>query len=234
MVFLRAPRIRGYIIIGCLLVFGFTATAWIDSRGEDLAWANAFYQKGGPHGGWIYARDHPWDWLYDYGEFPGIVMAIGALALYIASRYGRAARRYARPSLVVVLAVVIGPGLVVNGILKDCWGRPRPSDLIVFGGTLEFRKASQPEIGGGGKSFACGHCSVAYAVVSAGAFFPYYPIASATMVVAGIAFGTVVGLARMAQGGHFATDVLWSAVIVLAIIAALYYLIFRISETDPN
>jgi membrane-associated PAP2 superfamily phosphatase len=161
-------------------------------------------------------------------------MGIGALALYIASRYGRASRRYAKPSLVIILAVIVGPGVVVNGILKNCWGRPRPNDLIVFGGTQEFRKASQPGIRGGGKSFVCGHCSMAYAVASAGSFYPYHPVASVSMIAVGIAFGTVAGLARMAQGGHFATDVLWSAVLVLVIIAALYYLIFRIPEANSD
>jgi len=231
---LPAPRIRGLIVIGSLLAVGLAATAWIDSRNQDLAWARAFYERGGAHNGWIYARDRPWNWLYDYGEFPGILMGFGALALYIASRYGRASRRYAKPSLVIVLAVLLGPGVVVNGILKSCWGRPRPSDLIVFGGTEEFRKPSQPAGQGRGKSFVCGHCSMAYAVASAGAFYPYHPVASVSMIAVGIAFGTVAGLARMAQGGHFATDVLWSAVIVLVIIAALYYFIFRIPETNSD
>lgn len=224
------PRVRGIVIVGCFLVFGLVSTAWIESHDKDLQWARAFYETGGPHQGWIYARDHPWDWLYDYGEIPGMLMAIGALGLCIASRYGRVRREYAKPALIIVLTVILGPGLVVNGILKSYWGRPRPSDLVVFGGTQEFRKASEPGISVGGKSFTCGHCSMAYSVASVAAFYPFYPVASVAGLAMGIFFGTVTGVARLAQGGHFPSDVLWSAIIVLVIITALYYLLFRVPE----
>ena len=71
---------------------------------------------------------------------------------------------------------------------------------------------------------------MAYAVASTAAFYPLHPILSLAGLVIGISFGTVTGVARMAQGGHFATDVLWSAIIVLVIVAALYYFVFRIPE----
>ena len=39
-----------------------------------------------------------------------------------------------------------------------------------------------------------------------------------------LAWGSLIGFVRIAQGGHFFTDVLWSAAIVWLISALLYYL----------
>jgi len=226
------PWVRGVVIICCLVIAGLALTAWIESANRDLSWARLFYEEGGPHGGWIYARDYPWCWIYDYGEIPAIVMAIVALGAYIAARLGKVRGEYAKPCLVIILTVVLGPGLMVNGLLKHFWGRPRPSDLLVFGGNHVYRKASEPGAIGEGKSFTCGHCSMAFAVASAGAFYPYHPVVAVIAITGGIVFGTAAGAARMIQGGHFLTDVLWSAIIVFVIITALYYLVFRIPERD--
>ena len=83
-----------------------------------------------------------------------------------------------------------------------------------------------------GKSFPSGHGSMAYSVASAAAFYPYHPVVAVGALVGGIAFGTLTGAARMAQGGHFATDVLWSGIIVFVVIATLYYLVFRIPDRE--
>jgi membrane-associated PAP2 superfamily phosphatase len=73
---------------------------------------------------------------------------------------------------------------------------------------------------------------MAFSISSAAAFYPYHPVLSIIALATGIAYGIVMGIARMAQGGHFPTDVLWSGIIVLSIVAALYYLVFRIPEHD--
>src|SRR5258707_888701 len=38
----------------------------------------------------------------------------------------------------LLLALALGPGVLVNSVLKEHWGRARPSQVIAFGGTQEF------------------------------------------------------------------------------------------------
>ncbi|MBI5570514.1 MAG: phosphatase PAP2 family protein [Desulfomonile tiedjei] len=214
-----------------LFVAGIVATVLLDRGDADLAWTGAFYIPGGSNGGWPWARAQPWAFLYDYGELPPLILLAAALGLYAACRVGRAPRQYARPCLVIILTIALGPGLLVNGLLKNYWGRPRPVEVSALGGDWEYRSVWEPGTPGRGKSFTCGHCSMAFALGSAAAFAPYFPIASGAALVASVGYGALMGVARMAQGGHFPTDVLWSGILVFMIVAALYYLVLRIPES---
>lgn len=44
---------------------------------------------------------------------------------------------------VIVLTYLLGPALLVDGILKRFWGRARPSTVTEFGGDLDFSPAYQ-------------------------------------------------------------------------------------------
>ncbi len=224
-------RLKGFIIILGLFVLGMAATAVLQSCGWDLAWSAQFYTPGGIHEGWTFSRDQPWAFFYDYGEYPVWVLAALALVICVGAASGRVSRAYLRPSLVIILTAALGPGLLINGILKPSWGRPRPAELTNMGGDREYKRVWEPLGRGQGKSFTCGHCAAAYSVSSAVAFYPLHPVISVIALTAGVAFGTAAGIGRLVQGGHFATDILWSGVLVLMLIAALYYLVFRIPET---
>jgi lipid A 4'-phosphatase len=172
--------------------------------------------------------------LYDYGEHPGVFLLVAAIAYGIAAWVGEIPRRYARPCMAIVLAIALGPGLLVNGILKPYWGRPRPVEVTNFGGNKEFRPVWKPGGPGAGRSFTCGHCAMAFSLASGVAFYPLYPTISICAVVGGVAYGTIMGAARMAQGGHFPTDVLWSGALVLMLITLLYYVVLKIPETEAE
>jgi lipid A 4'-phosphatase len=232
--FWERPRTRGIFVICALLLIGVACTVVLDAINADPNWAQHFYSPGGTHGGWTHTRDFPWGLLYDYGELLGLGLTAAVVLLFIASMMGKVSRKYAKPCLVVILTVVIGPGILVNGIFKNYWGRPRPVEIVQFGGEWEYRKVWEPGIPGKGKSFPCGHCAMAFSVASGAAFFPIHPVAAAGALVGGVAYGIVMGVARMAQGGHFPTDVLWSGVLVLSLIAGLYYLVFRIPERSDE
>ncbi|MEI8183444.1 MAG: phosphatase PAP2 family protein [Desulfomonile sp.] len=227
---LQSPRRRGIAIMLVLMVFGVASTVFLDVDGRDLRWTGTFYSAGGQNSGWIHARERPWDWIYRYGEIPTIAMATCAVLLLAASYFGKAPAKYRKPCLVVILTVIIGPGMVVTGILKNSWGRPRPVEITAFGGDSEYRKIWPPAGTVKGKSFTCGHCAMAFSISSASAFFPYHPWGSAAALIVGVTYGSLAGIARATQGGHFVTDAIWSGVIVLIIIAGLYYLVFRIPE----
>ncbi len=229
---LSSHQYKGIVIVILLFAVGVGASALMDAAGTDLEMSGQFYREGAPYEGWAFSRDLPWGPLYDYGEWPAIILAIGCLGLLVAARLGKAPRRYARPCLVVILTVIVGPGLIVNGVLKSSWGRPRPVDVRQFDGRWDYRAPWEPGVPVMGKSFTCGHCSMAYSMASAAAFYPYHPAVAVGALVGGIAFGTITGVARMAQGGHFATDVLWSGIIVFILIAVFYYLVFRIPDGE--
>ena len=229
--FSEKPRLRGLVIILGLFVFGVAATAALQSTGWDLAWSDRFYLAGSAHEGWFLGRDQPWAFLYDYGEYPTWILGALALVLCVLAKLGKTPRSYLKPSLVVILTAILGPGLLVNGILKPNWGRPRPSEIAGMGGDREYRRVWEPQGPGQGRSFTCGHCAMAYAVSSVAAFYPLHPVIAVIGLTGGLAFGTVTGIARLVQGGHFPTDIVWSGVLVLMLIVALYYLVLRIPET---
>lgn len=225
---LHTCRFRGLLITVGLFVVSLAATVILDNR--DLAWTSRFFTEGGANGGWTLGRSFPWGQLYQYGEIPPLIFAFCALATYAASRFGKAGPKYARPCLVVILTVVIGPGILVNGLLKECWGRPRPVDITAYGGNRDYRTVWQPAGPGGGKSFTCGHCAMAFSVASGAAFYRLHPVLAVSSVVVGVSYGLLMGVTRMVQGGHFPTDVLWSGTIVFMVMTVLYYFVLRVPE----
>lgn len=113
--------------------------------------------------------------------------------------------------LFVAICLGVGPGLVANLMLKDNWGRARPKHLVEFGGSKTF---SPPLL----LSRQCPrNCSFVSGEASA-IYIPFYAAAALMpqSAVALVATGTVMGLAagavRIAQGGHFLSDVIFAGV----------------------
>lgn len=221
----------GVIIIFGLFTLGIAATWMFHRTGWDLSWAARCYTPGGNLEGWTHSRDKLWALLYRYGEIPTVVLTTVAAVLLVTAKLGAANEAYTRPCLVVILTVVLGPAIVVNSILKPGWGRPRPVEVSNLGGDREYRAVWQPGGPGAGKSFPCGHCAMAYSLASGVAFYPAHPVVSACILVGVMAYGTLLGVARVMQGGHFPTDVLWSEILILMIVATLYFLVLRIPES---
>jgi lipid A 4'-phosphatase len=156
-------------------------------------------------------------------------LGIGILALGAGALYRRALwRRYA---IFVLLSVIIGPGLLINTAFKDHWNRPRPRDVVEFGGPLHYDVA--PLRGEGGTSFPCGHCSVGFLyALGWWVWRRRRPRLAAASLAAGGVAGVALGLGRMAAGGHFLSDVLWAALIAYAIAHLLYYYVLRIPQEE--
>src|SRR5882672_9550374 len=71
-----------------------------------------------------------------------VLAAIGAGWLLLT---GRPLWRLDRKALVfIVAATALGPGLIVNTVLKDHWGRARPSQVAEFGGARQYTAAPLP------------------------------------------------------------------------------------------
>ncbi|WP_156346217.1 phosphatase PAP2 family protein [Verrucomicrobium spinosum] len=176
--------------------------------GVDLKVQRLFYSA---ETGWHLGGRFPWHALYHFGTLPAmlaVLMALGGLILKVGRRLP-AERNFATVYLALVLAV--GPGLVANAILKDHWGRPRPRDVVEFGGRHAYEPAWVRDGRSTGKSFPCGHATMGFF------FFSYYFIhrrRNAQLAWAGLGGGLVlgwlIGLARAVQGGHFLTDTWWA------------------------
>ncbi|HSU84380.1 MAG TPA: phosphatase PAP2 family protein [Thermoanaerobaculia bacterium] len=153
-----------------------------------------------------------------------VLSGLAALAVGIARGYGD----WRRQGIFLLLSVVAGPGLLVNTVFKDHWGRPRPRDVVEFGGPLHYRPAPLPG-GEGGASFPCGHCSVGFLFAAGWWMWRLRRPARAWGSLAlGLIAGFALGLGRMAAGGHFLSDVIWSALLALGVAHVLYHYVLRV------
>jgi lipid A 4'-phosphatase len=133
---------------------------------------------------------------------------VGATLGWIGYRWRNAKPARRRALLTLLLALVIGPGLIVNVALKDTWGRARPRDVAEFGGPRVFTPALQPtDQCRKNCSFSSGHAAMGYFPIVASVVDPRR---ARLWLAVGTAGGLGVGGARMLVGAHFASDVMFS------------------------
>lgn len=191
----------------------FWLTAWDEKA---AAW---FFEPNSTAGNWPHQHWWLWQLLYQYA-FSFIILA-GAVALVVTGLSVKVEflKAYRRPALYIVWVLVLGPGLVINLVFKDHWGRPRPVHMQTFGGQHSY--VPPLKLGGTGeKSFPCGHCSVGYA------FFVFYFLSSRRkfwLLCLTLAVAFTLAAARMSAGGHFVSDVLWSGYLVFFTAWLVYY-----------
>jgi lipid A 4'-phosphatase len=131
-----------------------------------------------------------------------------------------------RAAVLMLATLALGPGLLTNVLLKSHWGRPRPIDIVEFGGDQHFVPWWDPR----GEcpdncSFVAGEPSGAFWTLAPAVLVP--PPWRALATTAALAFGTGLGLLRMAGGGHFFTDVAFSGLFTFGLIWLVHGLIFR-------
>ena len=152
-----------------------------------------------------------WRFFYDYGPLPAIITTAFSLLFLIVSFWVSRIAAYRNTAIFIVLAMLLGPGLVINGIFKDHWGRPRPRSIHTFDGHLTYLPIWQKGISGNGRSFPSGHASTGFFLMTPFFIFRKHARRRAIAFLAlGIGYGLLIGLGRMIQGGHFASDVMWS------------------------
>jgi len=184
---------------------------------------------------WPFGDRPPWNFLYHYGTIPAVLTGLAALvtAAWSALRGGPRLRRIY--SVFLILSLLIGPVIVVNGLFKDKWGRPRPREITEFGGMHAFVPAVVKGTWAKGRSFPCGHASTGFYL---GAF--YFVLrnrrrAAARAAMAGsVVYGTLIGIARMAAGAHFASDVVFAALMTYGTMFAAYWWLLRIPAHEAG
>lgn len=166
---------------------------------------------------WPRFHAEPWWTLYQYGAVPGLVMGTcGMVSAVLAGCVGRWST-WGKVGLFLALMLALGPGLLVNGLMKPHWNRPRPSQIRQFGGRLDFVSVLGRVSYGRARSFPSGHASMGfYLMAPAFALFRRNRRLAFAFVAMGLAAGGLIGLGRIVQGRHFLSDVIWSAAIVYA------------------
>ncbi len=161
--------------------------------------------------------------IYHYSNLPALALALTGLVLFGISFSGIRHVKWRRIGLFLLLVLGIGPGLIVNSLLKDQWGRPRPRNIIEFEGKYAYEPLLTMDATSTGNSFPSGHASMGFYL-----FVPWFFLRSRRRLFAyallafGIGAGALIGYIRMIQGGHFASDVVIAGLVVYLTAFALY------------
>jgi lipid A 4'-phosphatase len=185
-------------------------------------WASGWFYRPGAGfflGDWAPFRIAHDDLSYAVAGFV-ILLALLLLAVLFARRRVLGLDR--RAAMFLLLALALGPGLTVNTIFKDHWGRARPAQITAFGGDKTFSPAFVPsDQCQSNCSFPAGDPAVGFYLVSL-AFLAATPTRRRWGIAGALAAGGTLGIVRLAQGGPFLSDVLASGFLVYAVSWALH------------
>jgi membrane-associated PAP2 superfamily phosphatase len=217
------------------LLVSATIIFWVTD--VDLLLSRPFFVNNGSplksNSHWPLRGDEPWKSLNGFGVYPALIIGAGGLLVVLISLFWSKLRPCRDAGLFFALMLALGPGLLINGIFKPYWGRPRPNDTIPFSGQRPFLPVGDIGISDGA-SFPSGHASMGFYLMAPGfVFYRRRPRLAAAFFVLGLAGGTIMGLARIVAGSHFASDVVWSAGIVYFTGLALAAL-FRFGDGKPD
>lgn len=210
------PQLNFWVICALFLVVAVSPSV-------DLTISSCFYKNGAFY-------------LSDWGFFPFLRFGLPEIFIAIAAFFGLAwfygfVRRQwlwkinTRVMLFTTGSMLLGPILIVNGIFKSLWGRARPFQIIEFGGSKNFTSpliiSDQCDWD---CSFMSGHTAVIFWSLALAMLLPHrYRKWGITIV---ILLGIATGIARIAQGYHFFSDVFFSATITYALILWLHFKLF--------
>ena len=107
--------------------------------------------------------------LFKYGEMFGFATGALACALFVFSFFWKRWKKWRRAALCMVLTLVVGAGMITNLGFKGHWGRPRPKQIVEFGGTHAYRPFWKPDFhtkNDPQKSFPSGHVAMGFYFLS--------------------------------------------------------------------
>ncbi len=186
--------------------------------------AGSYFYKGN---GRFIGQEERWI-IFLRGVFIVFFWACVALAIagLVMTRKGTAWLGFSMPHwLFLAICLGVGPGLVANLMLKDQWGRARPKQVAEFGGSkvftppILFSKQCPRNC-----SFVSGEASSTYLPFYAAAVL--VPQNAVALVTVGTIMGLAAGAVRMAQGGHFLSDVIYAGVFMALTVLLVRRLMF--------
>ena len=191
----------------------------------DLMTSALFFSDGR-----FYAKSYPlFKLIYKYAPSMTGIIVLAIIGIYAYMQFkkrdeilGLKKKAY----LYLIMAMLLGPLLVVNGIMKEFSGRARPRHIVEFSGSKTFTPAFV--ISDQCKkncSFVSGHASAGFYFVALALL--YRGKRRRVIFWSAVAAGGIIGMVRIIQGGHFLSDVIFSFAFVYLTSLLLHYGMFR-------
>lgn len=180
-------------------------------------------------GGAFAGNDGDWWPLYRLMKPAFLGFAVGVALLGLASWVlGRPLLSLTpRRALFILVSLILIQGLVIDLYFKGTFGRARPRDIEAFGGDLAYSAFYQvSEACRRNCSFVSGHAGMAFSTFVL-CFLPKDPRRRRLLFWLALAFGLLTGWMRIAQGGHFLSDVLFAGLIVYGLTWLIALLFLR-------
>lgn len=135
-----------------------------------------------------------------------------------------------KPWLYLFLVLLIGPGIIVHGVFKEGFERPRPRQVQEFNGNSGFTPAFviSDSCEKSCKSFVSGHAAMGFFFIALGWVFR-----SRRWFWFGISMGVISSVGRIVQGGHFLSDTLFAGFVVYFTCRILGYWLLGHSRISP-
>ncbi|MEM9523536.1 MAG: phosphatase PAP2 family protein [Pseudomonadota bacterium] len=211
------------LLIGTLIALNLSMVLFLAAPEIDLSVSRLFFD---PERGFWMAEDETLTTLRLLFLRTTQITGLTAVIAYVMWWRLRSHLSLPKPIIAYVAAAfAIGPGLLVNAVLKAHWGRARPANIEEFGGwkifTFPFERADQCL---SNCSFVSGEgAGIAMTAILAGTLiWPWLKTKSRLVWAAGIGVALLgIGL-RIAMGRHFLSDSVF-AVLLMALIALILY-----------
>lgn len=133
--------------------------------------------------------------------------------------------------------IVLGPGVLVNLILKNQWGRARPAELAEFGGSAQFTPPWQlTDQCASNCSFVSGEAAgaITAAIIVGLILWNIVPRRQRIwLLLACLCFAGLGSGLRVMTGRHFLSDVIW-ALVIMSSLAIWLGALFRIPDLLPR
>lgn len=197
--------------------------------GLDLAAARPFYLVHDSHGNMFAWRIAPHLlFLHNVALKAGFVLVAPAVVALIVKLVAPRTKMLISGRAIVFLisTMLLAPGLLVNVVLKDHWGRPRPIDVTQFGGEQHFVAWWDPR----------GDCPNNCSFVSGDVATTAWTFAPAALVPPpwrALAYGAALALTifmaaiRIMAGAHFPTDTIFAGIFTFLTVWLAYAMIYR-------
>jgi len=201
------------LILACFLI---SSLLFVKFPGIDLGISRVFFDNG-------FYLAGPWNsWIQHSVRYFLCLSVFLVVGLYFYNRHSK--RNLCgidrKKVIYLLLVLVVGAGMIVNGVFKEDFGRARPRNIVEFGGSKIFTPA-----------FVISHecdsnCSFSSGD-GAGAFFALALALALSrkraVLLSAFAYGALVSYSRVASGAHFLSDCVVSFFVMLILSDVLYY-----------
>lgn len=223
-------------LLGCILLcFAFFAI-WPET---DLRVSQAFYD---PSAGFV-IDGHPLTETLRLAAWNiAILLCLAAALGTIFGATGRTVLLPTRAWGLVLSLYILGPGVMVEMLMKPLWGRVRPAQVAEFGGSLHFSPPNELV------DFCTRNCSFVSGEVSGATVTAlviiilrfhlkhrFHNRVSILLLTSAISLPLAVALQRVAAGRHFLSDTVFAVLFTLLLALALWALLRPFSrKAEPR